>query len=140
MENIERLHYNPSLLGTHQSMRDSAKAGTLGEDHALALLKKRGDTLVARNFSCPLGELDLITLHGKTLVFTEVRARSGNAFGTPAETVSRSKQEKVKRAANWFCAQKFKNGVLPPCRFDVVWVTLKDGRVEQSGIIEGAFC
>lgn len=120
-------------------MRDSEKVGKLGEDHALALLRKRGDKLVARNFSCPQGELDLVTVQGKTLVFTEVRARGSAAFGSAAETVSQSKQEKVKRAANWFCAQKFKSGALPPCRFDVVWVAVRNGKVEESGIIEGAF-
>jgi putative endonuclease len=120
-------------------MPDSAKTGTLGEDHAWELLKRRGDKLVARNFACPLGELDLVTWHGKTLVFTEVKTRASTLFGSPAETVSRSKQEKLKRAANWFCSKQFSGGALPPCRFDVVWIVMKDGRVEQSGIIEGAF-
>jgi putative endonuclease len=120
-------------------MSDLAKLGPLGETHALALLKKRGDKLVARNFSCPQGELDLVTWNKETLVFTEVRARSSTAFGTPAETVTRSKQEKVKRAANWFSVQMFKGKPLPNCRFDMVWIVAKDGKVVESGIIEGAF-
>lgn len=112
--------------------------GPQGEAFAWELLRKRGDKLVARNFSCPQGELDLVSWHGSTLVFTEVRARSSTAFGSPAETVTRAKQQKVKRAANWFCAKTVK-GALPDCRFDVIWMISKDGTIVDSGIIEGAF-
>jgi putative endonuclease len=119
---------------------DLKKLGPRGEEHAWGLLKARGDKLVARNFTCPQGELDLVTWHDDTLVFSEVRARSSLAFGSPAETVTRSKQEKVKRAANWFIAQRLKARALPPCRFDVVWIIAKDGEIAESGIIEGAFC
>ena len=120
-------------------MADREKLGPRGEEHAWGLLKRRGDKLVARNYACPRGELDLVTWHGDTLVFTEVRARSRSDFGTPAETVTRGKQTKIKRAANWFCVQTFRGKPLPPCRFDVVWVAAKDGAIAESGIIEGAF-
>ncbi len=120
-------------------MPDSAKTGPRGEDHAWELLKRRGDKLAARNFSCPLGELDLVTWHAGTLVFTEVKTRGGTQFGSPAEAVSRAKQEKLKRAAAWYCAKHFKNGAHPPCRFDVAWIVMEHGRVAQAGIIEGAF-
>ena len=120
-------------------MADLKKLGPKGEEHAWGLLKKRGDKLVARNYACPLGELDLVTWHKDTLVFTEVRARSSAAFGAPAETVSRSKQDKIKRAANWFCVRMFKGKQLPPCRFDVVWIMACDGGITDAGIIEGAF-
>lgn len=119
-------------------MGDRNALGPQGEAFACELLRKRGDKLVTRNFSCPQGELDIVSWHGSTLVFTEVRARSSTAFGTPAETVTRSKQEKVKRAANWFCAKTIK-GELPACRFDVIWMVNKDGKITESGIIEGAF-
>ena len=121
-------------------MADRDKLGPQGEEHAWTLLKKRGDKLVARNYTCPQGELDLVTWHGDTLVFTEVRARSSSAFGSAAETVTRSKQEKVKRAANWFAAQMYKGKPLPNCRFDMIWIAAKDGKIVDAGIIEGAFC
>jgi putative endonuclease len=120
-------------------MADLKKLGPQGEEHAWDLLKKRGDKLIARNYACPLGELDLVTWHQQTLVFTEVRARSSTAFGTPAETINRTKQNKIKRAANWFCVQMFKGRPLPPCRFDVVWVMAQDGKITGSDVIEGAF-
>ena len=121
-------------------MSDLKKLGPQGEAHAWELLKKRGDKLVARNFTCPLGELDLVTWHKETLVFTEVRARSSLAFGSPAETVTKRKQEKIKRAANRFCLQMFKGKPLPACRFDMIWILARDGKIVDSGIIEGAFC
>jgi putative endonuclease len=120
-------------------MSDLKKLGPAGEEHAWGLLKKRGDTLVARNFTCPLGELDLVTWHGNTLVFAEVRARTSVAFGSPAETVTRSKQDKLRRAANWFVMKKFQGKPLPNCRFDVIWIIAKDGKCAESGVIEGAF-
>ncbi len=118
---------------------DTDALGPRGEEFAWALLKKRGDKLVARNYACPFGELDLVTWSGPTLVFTEVRARSGLSFGTPAQTVSRSKQQRVKRAAEHFLSRTYGGRALPPCRFDVVWLLQKDGQIAESGIIEGAF-
>ncbi len=114
--------------------------GNRGEDHAMMLLKKRGHTLIVRNWSCKSGELDLITWQNDTLVFTEVRTRSGTDFGTPAESVDRRKQEKVRRAAHAFLASKFKDGRLPNCRFDIVWIVMKEGEITESDVIEGAFC
>jgi putative endonuclease len=113
--------------------------GPEGEAHAWSLLKKRGDKLVCRNFSCAVGELDIVSWHKDTLVFTEVRARSSQEFGSPAETVTRSKQAKVRRAANWYVSQTFKGKALPPCRFDVVWIVAENGKFIDAGIIEGAF-
>jgi putative endonuclease len=118
---------------------DRKGLGRKAEDAAWELLRKRGDRLVARNFSCPLGELDLVTWHGGTLVFTEVRARSTTAFGSPAETVTRSKQQKIRRAANWFNARMFRDKPLPDCRFDLVWLMAQNEQIVESGIIEGAF-
>jgi len=118
---------------------DKDALGKAGEEHAWSLLRARGDKLVARNFSCPQGELDLVTWDRDTLVFTEVRLRSNTAFGTPTETITRSKQEKVKRAANWFCAQKLRAKSLPSCRFDVVWVVWRENKVADSGVIVNAF-
>lgn len=120
-------------------MADHDKLGPKGEDYAWGLLKKRGDKLVARNYTCPQGELDLVTWHGDTLVFTEVRARSDLRFGTPAETVTLAKQQKIKRAANWLAVQMFKGRPLPSCRFDMIWIVAKDGAISDAGIIEGAF-
>jgi len=130
----------PSALDSKKSPTAKRKLGNSGEDHALALLKKRGDKFVARNWSCKSGELDLVTWAGETLVFTEVRTRSGTEFGTPAESVTPWKQERIRRAAHGFLVRHCKDGRLPCCRYDVVWiVSNKNGEIVDSGIIEGAF-
>src|SRR4051812_35353249 len=120
-------------------MSDLKKLGPKGEAYALDLLKKRGHKLLAQNVSCPVGEIDLVTRHGDTLVFVEVRARSSVQFGTPAETITRSKQQKVRRAAEWYLAKTFKNRALPNCRFDVVALIADNNEIKSAEVIEGAF-
>jgi len=125
--------------GTAKPLPPRRLAGNEGEDHAAALLKKRGDKVVERNWSCRSGELDLVTWNKDTLVFVEVRTRASTQFGTPAETVDRKKQEKLRRTANAFLSARFRDGRVPNCRYDVVWIVAKDGVISDSGIIEGAF-
>src|SRR5436190_15865829 len=84
--------------------------GNKGEDHAWLLLRQRGHKLVERNWSCRNGELDLVTWHANTLVFTEVRTRSSTAFGTPAESVNSKKQERMRRAAHGYLAKHYADG------------------------------
>lgn len=120
-------------------MSDLRKLGPKGEAHALELLKERGHRLLERNFRCPLGELDLVTWHQGTLVFTEVRARSGQPGRHPVESVTPAKQRRVLRAAQWYLAKRAVQGPPPPCRFDVVWLTARGEEILESGVIEGAF-
>lgn len=122
-----------------KSVTVKRRIGDRGEDHALTLLKMRGDKLVVRNWSCKSGELDLVTWDGDTLVFVEVRTRKNSHFGTAAESVDRKKQEKLRRAAHAFLVSRFRDGRLPSCRYDVVWVVAKDEAILNAGIIEGAF-
>lgn len=121
-------------------MSDLKKLGPKGEAFALGMLKKRGDKFIAANFMCPQGEVDIVSWHKDTLVFTEVRTRTSDKFGSPAESVTRFKQEKIKRAANWFVVKNFQGRKLPPCRFDVIWLIASNDEILKSGIIEGAFC
>lgn len=67
-----------------------------------------------------MGELDLIVLDGSELVFVEVRARSGFAFGGAAASVGPSKQARLRRAAQLFLLKRFGQGRWPVCRFDVI--------------------
>ncbi len=61
--------------------------GDAGERYAARLLEGRGHAIVARQWRCPAGELDLVTLDGAELVFVEVRTRRGDRFGTPEESI-----------------------------------------------------
>ncbi|MBV1776314.1 YraN family protein [Burkholderiaceae bacterium DAT-1] len=93
---------------------------TLGQDaeaQAAEFLLARGIRLIARNWQCKLGELDLIGWDGKTLVFFEVRQRKSSRFGGAAASITLSKQKKL-----WRCAQVYLQTmpVTPPCRFDAV--------------------
>ena len=104
-----------------------------GEDLAAAWYEARGFEVVVRNWRCRDGELDLIVRDGRLYVFCEVKARSSDAFGAPAEAVNREKQQRLRRlAARWLESDA---PALPrEIRFDVAAVM--DGGVEM---IEGAF-
>lgn len=95
-------------------------AGRDAEDRACAYLRARGLALVARNYSCRSGEIDLIMRDGATLVFVEVRYRRNARFGDSAETVDWRKQARLVAAAQTYLQHK---RVTAPCRFDVVAAT-----------------
>jgi putative endonuclease len=91
--------------------------GQSAESRAEALLKANGLKLVARNWRCRFGEIDLVMQDGATLVFIEVRLRSRSDFGGAAASVTPAKQQKLLAAARQYLAML---KTLPPCRFDVV--------------------
>jgi putative endonuclease len=97
-------------------------SGNNAEDAALGFLLARGFILVARNFRCKAGELDLIVKDPGTLVFVEVRYRQDASRGTGAETITRSKMAKLIKAAQFFLQKNPGQGHLD-CRFDVISIT-----------------
>lgn len=102
-------------------------------------LQKQKILLLHRNFQCRLGEIDLIGLHNQCLIFVEVRYRSNpnSPFGTAAESVTYTKQQKLKRTALFFLRghSKWKDHA---CRFDVIAVTLNQS-VPVIDWIQNAF-
>lgn len=90
--------------------------GGSGEDQAVAFLKKRGFRIVERNWRTALGEIDVIASDRSTLVFVEVRTRSG-AYATPEDSVSDTKQRRLARLAEAYVARKHYAG---DWRIDVV--------------------
>jgi len=97
--------------------------GQAVEALALTFLQDHGLRLVEKNFQCKGGELDLIMREGEALVFVEVRGRSGSRFGSAEESVTLTKQRRVRRAAALYLLQHPELSDLP-CRFDVVAVTM----------------
>jgi len=95
--------------------------GKEGEKIAEQYLKKKGYKLVARNYRCPLGEIDLIALDRRVIVFVEVKTRTGHGFGTPLEAVEFRKQRKMIRAAEYFLSAKKLHE--REARFDVVGIS-----------------
>lgn len=77
----------------------SAAAGRRGEEQAARWYEEQGYEVMARNWSCREGELDLVLRRNRTIVFCEVKARASADYGTPAEAVTHSKRTKVRRAA-----------------------------------------
>lgn len=97
------------------------------------MLRKEGLRLVTRNFTCRLGEIDLIMEDAATLVFVEVRFRETAAYGDPLETITRSKQKRIVRAANLFL-QLHPQYRERTCRFDAIGMTGSPGAPEMRWI------
>ncbi|MGH9154809.1 MAG: YraN family protein [Acidimicrobiales bacterium] len=106
--------------------------GVRGEDAIAAWYEARGYEVLARNWRCRDGELDLIVREGRLYVFCEVKTRTTDAFGTPAEAVNREKQMRLRRlAARWLMDAPTRPREI---RFDVASVLAGDIEV-----LEGAF-
>ena len=110
--------------------------GKQGERVAELYLQKKGYKVVERNYRCSGGELDLIVLDRRVVVFVEVKTRTGDGFGTPLEAVEFRKQRRMIRAAQFFLAEK--NLQQRDARFDVVGVSWP-GREPVVEHIENAF-
>lgn len=94
--------------------------GAAGEAAAAAWYEARGYQLLARNWRCREGELDLVLAQRGTVVFCEVKARSSAAFGLPAEAVTRTKQQRIRLLATRWLET---SGTRPKAlRFDVACV------------------
>lgn len=108
------------------------KLGDYGERKAARAYEAAGYEVVARNWRCGDGELDLVLRAEGMLVFAEVKTRTSDLFGHPAEAVTRAKQARIRRLARRFCAETGQRA--RRLRFDVVSVLR--GRVE---IIDDCF-
>jgi putative endonuclease len=114
-------------------MADPRRAlGADGEARAAAWYEARGYSIEARNWRCREGEIDLVARRGRDLVFVEVKTRSTDRFGLPAEAVTPAKQRRLRALASRYLADTgTRAGTL---RFDVVAILA--GRLE---VIEAAF-
>jgi putative endonuclease len=103
--------------------------GKQAEDAALHYLKRQGLKLVARNFHCRSGEVDLIMRDGKMLVFVEVRLRNSTICGTGLESVTRAKQRKIMRSAEFYLLKKGLTYKIS-YRFDIISVRQKEDKFD----------
>ncbi len=114
------------------------EVGRRGEDAARAFLRRRGLRILAENFVCPAGEIDLIGRDGGILVFIEVKTRTSDAFGPPHLAVHRRKQRQIIRAAQWYMAEQGTPEV--SCRFDVLALAFsKEGEAPRVDWVRDAF-
>jgi putative endonuclease len=99
--------------------RERKEAGAGGEDAALQHLQRAGLKLIARNYRCRAGEIDLVMLDGQVLALIEVRYRATNAFGGAAASVTWRKQRRLIAAAQHLLLTRA-DLRRHPARFDVV--------------------
>jgi putative endonuclease len=113
------------------------ETGALGEKIACDFLGKNGYDIVETNYHCPEGEIDIITKQADTLVFVEVRTKKSRLFGSPEESITQVKKEKLQTLAKRY-GQEHEN--LPATwRIDVVAIQMDDsGRVSRIELIENA--
>lgn len=110
--------------------------GRSGEAAALGVYRQRGFRVIARNWRCPLGELDLVLERDGLLVFCEVKTRSTTAFGGGYEAVTWTKRRKLRQLAEAFLASS--DARHRDVRFDVASVSCTRSRVDVE-IFEDAF-
>jgi len=101
-------------------MGDSRDLGQRGEDAAVAHLSGLGMVVVARNWRCRYGEIDVVAREGPTLVFCEVKTRSGLGYGSPLAAITAAKQARLRRLAALFLVEV--GGHRGPVRIDAVGV------------------
>ena len=108
----------------------TAKLGRRGETLARRHLRKMGLKLLARNYRCPVGEVDLIALdcstHGQpdceTLVFVEVKTRSSDRHVSPTSAVNADKQQRIRKVARYYLSRR--DAAKLAVRFDVISVVI----------------
>jgi putative endonuclease len=117
----------------------TAALGRYGEQLAAEHLTAAGMTVLARNWRCDRGELDLVLRDADgTVVFCEVKTRSGTGFGEPSEAVGRLKARKVRLLACRWLLEHRPHGV-GEIRFDVVSVLRRRGEAPQLTHLRAAF-
>lgn len=116
--------------GDPQSGRMAAKdeLGRRGEDLAAEWLQAHGLRVLARNWRCSEGELDIVATDNERLVVCEVKTRSGERFGTPFEAVTQGKRRKLRRLGMLYLIdQREAIKGFPQVRFDVIGVMWRPG-------------
>ena len=100
--------------------------GKKGERLVEKYVKEQGMKVLERNYRTPFGEADLIALDNDEIAFIEVKTRTNDTYGTPAQAVVKEKQRRYKKIAEFYW---LKTGEEPNARFDVAEV-YQDGRIE----------
>ena len=116
--------------------RERLDLGKLGEDLAFKKIKRIGYKCLARNYRCPLGEVDLIAKDGDTLVFIEIKTRKGKSLGYAKEAVDGRKRRQLSKVALTYI--KANDCWHMKSRFDVVAINVNKNKREIE-IIKNAF-
>ncbi len=125
--------------------RGRSTLGRRGESMASRALRKRGMKILARNYRCPPGEIDLIALDrstrrewgAETIVFVEVKTRTSDRYTSPAGAVDARKQRRIRRAAEYYLASRSTEGYA--VRFDIVSIVAAPDARPSVEHLPGAF-
>lgn len=116
--------------------REKRDLGRYGEQVAEQFLRTQRYEILARNYRCAYGEMDLVARDGDTLVFVEVRTQSGPTFGDPLESVTSRKQRQIAKAALHYVVRHQVDQ--QAMRFDVIGISWQD-TVPRITHVRGAF-
>ncbi|MFB5759748.1 YraN family protein [Paenibacillus medicaginis] len=127
------------MKGARDGLSDNRRSkGTLGEEMAAQYLTGKGWRIIERNWRCRSGEVDIIAEKEGTLIFIEVRSRTGATHGTAAESVTARKIAQVRHIAEIYLHMRGAADI--PVRFDMIAVRLlPDQQAEVMEHIEAAF-
>jgi putative endonuclease len=118
-------------------MADPKRLGRWGERRAERLLRRKGFTVLDRNFSCPDGEIDIVAADAAgQVVFVEVKTRASESFAPVEAVVTQGKEQRMLKAARAFLAKHHIAG--RPCRFDFCGIVLEPAGPDIRHY-EGAF-
>ena len=131
------MRWHAALLDQVATLFKAKPLGRRGEDAAARYLRRLGYTIVARGHRDHIGELDLVAVDGRTLVFIEVKTRTTHDAGHPADAVDEAKQQRLTRLALSY--MKRHDLLECPARFDVVAVTWPDRGRPTIEHIKNAF-
>lgn len=99
-------------------MKNTREIGSIYEKKAAEYLTQCGYQILAMNYRCRIGEIDIVARDGRYLVFVEVKYRADEKGGLPQEAVDYKKQRRICKTADYYCMTHGSCGSTP-CRFDV---------------------
>jgi len=112
--------------------------GCFGEDAACSYLEQQGYQILARNFRCKMGEIDIVAAKGEIIAFVEVKTRQSLLYGAPCEAVTWKKQRHIIKTASYYIHGNHRLDSRFSYRFDVIEVIVA-GDITEFLHIEGAF-
>ena len=111
-------------------------SGKTGENVAAKYLKKNGYEILGRNYRKTYGEIDIIAKYKENIAFVEVKTRKSDAYGSPAEFVTKQKQRKIIKTAYSYIQQ---HNLDAEFTFDIVEVYIEGLKVKNINHIKNAF-
>lgn len=118
---------------------DNKGVGRKGERLAVQYLQSHGYGVLATNYRCPLGEIDIIASKQDLVVFVEVKTRQSFRFGRPAAAVTGHKQQHIVRTAQWYIKNNSQGISTSHYRFDVIEVFSSPAGQSTINHLQGAF-